>query len=143
MVPVHMDEGELTETELTAIHRVELGLEWLHRAHGALVAFHHKTGHAMDHLATAEELFRESGHDELADRLRDEMLPRGVVPREDGGPGRWTYELLEAFEEDLYADTRTFEVEAREAVTDGLRHAAERRQQAEWRRRAAGGEANW
>jgi hypothetical protein len=133
-----MDEGELTETELTAIHRVELGLEWLHRAHGALVAFHHKTGHAMDHLASAEELFRESGHDELADRLRDEMLPRGVVPREDGGPGRWTYELLEAFEEDLYADARTFEAAARRAVTDGRRHAAERRQQTEWRRRAAG-----
>jgi hypothetical protein len=132
-----MDDGDLTETELTAIHRVELGLEWLHRAHGALVAFHHKTGHAMDHLATAEELFRESGHDELADRLRDELLPRGVVPRANG-PGKWTYEVLEAFEEGLYADARTFETAARRAVTDGHRHAAERRQQAEWRRRAAG-----
>jgi hypothetical protein len=133
-------ERELTETERTAIHRVELGLEWLHRAHGALVAFHHKTGHAMDHLAAAEELFRETGHDELADRLRDELLPRGVVPRDDG-PGRWTYELLEAFEEDLYADARTFEAAARGTVTDGRRHAAERRQQAEWRRRAAGVDA--
>jgi len=137
-----MDDSNLAETELAAIHRVELGIEWLHRAHGSLVAFHHKTGHAMDHLATAGELFREAGHDGLADRLRDDLLPRGVVPREQG-PGQWTYELLEAFEEDLYADARTFEVEAREAVTDGLRHAAERRQQAEWRRRAAGGEANW
>jgi hypothetical protein len=126
---------DLTETELEAIHRVELGLEWLHRAHGALVAFHHKTGHAMDHLAVAEELFRESGHDDLADRLRDELLPRGVVPREEGA-GRWTYEVLEAFEADLYADARTFEVAAREAVTDGVRHTAERRQQKEWRARA-------
>lgn len=132
---------ELTETELTAIHRVELGLEWLHRAHGALVAFHHKTGHAMDHLATAEELFRESGHNELADRLRDDLLPRGVVPREEG-PGQWTYELLEAFEEDLYADARTFEAAARRAVTDGQRHAAERRQQAEWRARVVDGDGD-
>jgi hypothetical protein len=142
MLPSRMDESSLTETELSAIHRVELGIEWLHRAHGQLVAFHHETGHAMDHLAAAEELFRESGHDGLADRLRDDLLPRGVVPREEG-PGRWTYELLEAFEADLYADARTFEAAARDAVTDGRRHAAERRQQAEWRARAADGEANW
>jgi hypothetical protein len=90
----------LTETELAAIHRVELGIERLHRAHGSLVAFHHRTGHAMDPPATAEEPFREAGHDGLADRLRNDLLPRGVVPREDG-PGRWTDELLEAFEEDL------------------------------------------
>jgi len=133
---------DLTETELAAIHRVELGVERLYRARGSLVAFHHTTGHAMDHPATAEEPFREAGRDGLADRLRNDLLPRGVVPREDG-PGRWTDELLEAFEEDLYADVRTFEAEAREAVTGGLRHAAERRQQTEWRRRAAGVEANW
>ncbi|MFT4904692.1 MAG: hypothetical protein ACI8UR_001254 [Natronomonas sp.] len=130
-----MAEPNLTDTELDAIHRVELGLEWLHRAHGALVAFHHKTGHAMDHLAAAEELFREAGHERLANRLRDELLPRGVVPREDG-PGRWTYEVLEAFEADLYADAREFEVEAREAVAGGVRHAAERRQQEAWRDRS-------
>lgn len=130
-----MGEQQLTETELAAIHRVELGLEWLHRAHGALVAFHHKTGHAMDHLAEAEELLAEAGHDELADTLRRELLPRGVVPRENG-PGRWTYEVLEAFEADLYADAREFEATAREAVTGGVRHAAERRQQERWRSRA-------
>jgi hypothetical protein len=130
-----MDEPNLTETELHAIHSVELGLEWLHRAHGALVACHHKTGHAMDHLAAAEEAFREAGHDDLADTLRDELLPRGVVPREDG-PGQWTYEVLEAFETELYADARAFEGEARASVTDGARHAAERRQQERWRSRA-------
>jgi hypothetical protein len=130
-----MGEPNLTETELHAIHSVELGLEWLHRAHGALVAFHHKTGHAMDHLAAAEEAFREAGHDDLADTLRDELLPRGVVPREDG-PGQWTYEVLEAFETELYADARAFEGEARASVTDGVRHAAERRQQERWRSRA-------
>jgi hypothetical protein len=130
-----MSSQNLTEAELEAAHRIDLGLEWLHRAHGALVAFHHKTGHAMDHLATAEDLLREAGHQELADRLRDDLLPRGVVPRDDG-PGQWTYEVLEAFEAGLYADARTFEIDAREAVTDGVRHAAERRQQEEWRSRA-------
>lgn len=130
-----MESTDLSETELTAIHRVELGLEWLHRAHGSLVAFHHNTGHAMDHLAAAEELFRESGHDGLADSLRDELLPMGVVPGEDG-VGRWTYEVLEAFEAGLYADAREFEIAARESVTGGVRHAAERRQQSEWRERA-------
>lgn len=126
---------ELTEAELDAVHLVEVGTEWLHRAHGSLVSFHHKTGRAMDHLAAAEELFRQAGRDDLADRLRDELLPRGVVPREEG-PGRWTYEVLEVYEAGLYADAREFEVAVREAMTDGVRHAAERRQQAAWRSRA-------
>lgn len=131
-----MKEPNLSDAEREAIHRIELGTEWFHRAHGALVAFHHKTGHAMDHLATAEVLFREAGHDDLADTLRDELLPKGVVPDDDDGPGRWTYEVLEAFEAGLYADAREFELVARGRVTDGVRHAAERRQQREWRERA-------
>lgn len=136
-----MDGLDLADDELDAIHQVELGLEWLHRAHGALVAFHHKTGHAMDHLATAEELLRAAGNDELADRLRDDVLPSGVVPRQDG-PGLWTYEVLEAFEAGVYADVREFEIEARDAVTDGVRHANERRQEAEWRARSRGSRHN-
>ena len=52
MLPLHMDGPEPTETGLTAIHRVELGIEWLHRGHGALVAFHHGTDRAMNRPVT-------------------------------------------------------------------------------------------
>jgi hypothetical protein len=125
-----VDERELSESERSALHQVELGIEWLHRAHGALVEFHHNTGHAMDHFAQAEELFRESGNETIADALRDEHLPSGVV---DGD--RWSYDLLEDFDEGFLCEMVDFEESARQSVSGGRRHVAERTQEREWKRR--------
>jgi hypothetical protein len=133
------DNSELTEREREALHEVELGVEHLHRAHGHLVSFHHSTGRAMDHLSAAEDMLREAGHDALADRLRDEHLPRGVVPPCDGDEataGRWSYDILEKFQETFLDDVVAFGDRVSEHVADGRRHVAERRQEAEWKRRA-------
>lgn len=124
------ESSELSDAERSALHEVELGIEWLHRAHGALIEFHHNTGHAMDHFARAEELFRESGATELADALRDEHLPRGVV---DGD--RWSYDLLEDFQEGFLPEMVEFETEARRLISDGRRHVTERAQERDWKRR--------
>ena len=122
---------DLSDAETEALHHVELGVEWLRRAHGDLLAFHHEIGHAMDHLAEAEVDLREAGRTELADALRDEFLPRGVLD-----DGRWSYEVLESYEEAFMAPLCGFEEEARERIADGHRHVAERRQEREWKRRA-------
>jgi len=122
--------ADLTDEEITALHEVELGVEWLHRAHGHLVQFHHATGHAMDHLAEAEEALREAGYDELADRLRDDLLPRGVVG------DTWSYGVLEAFQDEPMAAVESFGADARDEVADGERHVAERRQEREWKGRS-------
>lgn len=121
---------ELSEAEREALHSVEVGLEWLRRAHGNLVEFHHKTGHAMDQLATAERQLRDCGHEELAEALRREHLPQGAID------DRWTYALVEEFEAGMLADIAGFERRAREAIADGHRHVAERHQERSWRRRA-------
>jgi hypothetical protein len=124
------DAPPVAEETAEALHRVELGLEWLHRAHGHLVAFHHNTGHAMDHFAAAEQRLRETGHDALADEIRDEFLPRGVV--ED----TWSYAVLESFQDDLLDDAAAFEARARDDLSDGRRHVAERAQERRWKGRA-------
>ncbi len=121
--------GDLSESEIEALHEVELGLEWLHRAHGSLVEFHHATGHAMDHLADAEATLRASGYDELADRLREELLPTGVFNQ------TWSYDVVETFQDGCLADVTAFESDVRETVSDGRRHVAERRQEREWKGR--------
>ncbi len=123
--------SDLSEAECEALHSIELGVEWLHRAHGNLVEFHHKTGHAMDHFATAEEQLRACGHTALADALRDEYLPRGVIDED-----RWSYDVLEGYQAGFLADLTAFEEQARDVVADGRRHVAERRQEREWKRRA-------
>ncbi len=121
--------GDLSESEIEALHEVELGLEWLHRAHGSLVEFHHATGHAMDHLADAEATLRASGYDKLADRLREELLPTGVFDQ------TWSYDVVETFQDGCLADVTAFESDVRETVSDGRRHVAERRQEREWKGR--------
>jgi hypothetical protein len=135
---MHRDENagdpELTETEVEALHEVELGVENLHRAHGHLVSFHHATGRAMDHLADAERLLRAAGHHEYADALRDEHLPLGVVSGRDGG--RWSYDLLEDFQERFLAGVVEFGEAIHGELAGGLRHVAERRQEREWQARA-------
>jgi len=131
-----MSEGkEVTElpdrTERTALHRLTLGVEWLQRAHGNLLAFHHSTGHAMDHVAEAETLLRKAGHDDLADAIRDEYLPRGVI---DGD--RWSYSVVEEFEDGMLSDLQAFDAAVRADLADGQRHVAERVQEQAWKERA-------
>jgi len=129
--------SELSETEQEALHSVELGLEWLHRAHGDLVGFHHKTGHAMDHLAEAETKLRDCGHTVLADALRDDYLPRGVIDDD-----RWSYDVLETYQEEFLSALTVFEEDARESVADGKRHVTERQQEREWKARARDGDGD-
>jgi hypothetical protein len=125
------DDLDLSEAERTAMHEVELATEWVHRAHGHLLAFHHAVGHGMDHLAAAEPALREAGYADLADAVRDDLLPRGVTDDD-----RWSYDLVEAFQAAFLADVTGFERRARRRVADGERHVVERAQEARWRGRA-------
>lgn len=129
------DQPELTDRERTAIHELELGVEWFERAHGNLLAFHHATGHGMDHLREAETRLRACGHGSLADRLRDEFLPRGVIDDD-----RWSYDVLETFEALILNDVRTLRTDALADLTDGQRHVAERAQERRWKERARDGD---
>jgi hypothetical protein len=121
----------LTDAELEALHEVELGLEWLQRAQGCLLEFHHATGHGMDHLDDAERLLRAGGYDELADAIRTQLLPHGVV---DGD--RWSYDVLEDFQGTMLAETAALEARVREELADGRRHVPERRQERRWKEQA-------
>ncbi len=120
-------ERSLSETELEALHEVELGLEWLQRAQGSLLEFHHATGHGMDHLEDGAALLEESGHHELAGAVRTEALPQGVVD------DRWSYDVVESFQSTLLTTVVTLEARVRDELSDGARHVAERKQERTWK----------
>ncbi|WP_460921487.1 hypothetical protein [Salinarchaeum chitinilyticum] len=124
-------DGDTDDETVAALHEVELGCEWLQRANGHLLQFHHATGHGMDHLAAAEEHLREAGHTELADVIRDELLPGGVVDDD-----RWSYDLVESFQQGLLGDVEGFEQRSRDELADGDRHVAERQQERRWKERS-------
>ncbi|MFC7097291.1 hypothetical protein [Halobaculum marinum] len=124
---------ELTDDEERALHLLQLGIEHAYRAYADLLGCHHRTGHAMDRFAEAEQLLREAGHDGYADEIRDRLLPLGAV--ED----RWTYELVTEFRHGLVDELEAFETTVRDDLAGGLDHVSERAQQRAWRERARSG----
>ncbi|WP_435063365.1 hypothetical protein [Halobaculum sp. EA56] len=121
---------DLSGDEREALHALQLGIEHAYRAYADLLGCHHRTGHAMDRFARAEELLRTAGHDDYADDIRDRLLPAGVVD------DRWTYELVTAYRHDFLRELDAFESAVREDLADGVDHVSERAQQRAWRRRA-------
>lgn len=125
-------ELDVTETERQALHDFQVGLEYVYRGYGSLLDFHHHLGHAMDRFRTAEDRLRAAGHEDLADELRDEHLPAGIVD------DKWSYEVVAAFRRDLLQRITEYEANVREELADGEHHVTERIQQREWRDRADG-----
>jgi len=128
-VTTDQDDLDLTDDEAAALHDLQLGIEYVHRAYGSLLEWHHNLGHAMDRMADAEADLRKAGHIRWADELRDEHIPAGAID------DRWTYELVEAFQQDFFNDVVAFEEAVREDVADGVGHVTEQQQQRRVRKR--------
>lgn len=114
-----VEAADLSDAECEAIHEVERGTEWIHRAHGLLVAFHHAVGHAMDHFEAAEDALAEE-HADLAARLDEEVLPAGLTD-----DGYLSYQLVSEFETDFLATVEDVTEEARDELVDGERYVVE------------------
>ncbi|AEH38157.1 hypothetical protein [Halopiger xanaduensis] len=125
-----LEELDLSDAEEAALHDLQLGIEHVHRAYGTLLEFHHQLGHAMDRMSDAEDALREAGHEEWADRLRDDHLPAGAIS------DQWTYELVEEFSTEFLEEVDEFEGSVREELADGIDHVTERRQKRALRERA-------
>jgi hypothetical protein len=61
----------------------------------------------------------ECGASELAERLRTDLVGRNVLP------GRWTYQVIEEFDEGYWEVFRAHEEAVRDALTGGRRHVFE------------------
>ena len=100
--------GTLTDAMETAI-----------RARGHYYAFHQLTGRADHRLDDAVELFRQAGHHDLADRIATELIGRNVIP------GRWTFRIIEDYDDHYYGPYAELEKLARDQLTGGKRHLNE------------------
>jgi len=122
---------DLAAPEREALHELQLGIEHLHRGYGALLTWHHRVGHAMDHFEIARQCLEEGGHADHATALRDDVLPAGTVGDD------WSYEVIEAFREGFLAEVNAVEGAIRADLADGETHVTERRPQREWRGRTS------
>jgi hypothetical protein len=94
-------------------------LEQVERARGALFDAHQLIGGADGALDPVEKALRDSDLADLADELRQELVGLDVLE------GRWTYQVVEEFDDGYYAAWQAWERRIREATVAGRRHVAE------------------
>lgn len=117
--PPHRRPEGVDDATVEAVGKVSEALEWLERARGRLFDFHQMMGHVDFQMGDAVDLLREAGHGELADRLDREVVGRNVLD------GRWTFQIIEEFEDVYYGPVRRLEQEIRDTLMDGRRHVFE------------------
>jgi hypothetical protein len=115
----HRRPEGVDDDTIEAVGRLSEALETIERARGHLYTFHQLLGNADLTLGDAAERFEDAGHTDFADRLRDEMVGRNVLR------GRWTFQLVEEFDDGYHADITRFDREARDRFTQGVRHVFE------------------
>ena len=101
--PEHQRPDGVSDETVQALGKLSEALEAVEVARGALYQFHRLSGTADLTAGEAVDLFREAGHTAIADRIERELVGRNVLP------GRWTFQVVEAYDDDYYATFRRLE----------------------------------
>jgi hypothetical protein len=109
----------VTDATVEAVGLVSEALEYVERARGALYSFHQLLGGADLKLGEACDHLREAGHGEVADRLELEVVGRNVLN------GRWTFQIVEEFDDGYWSVFREHERRVRTELQGGQRHVFE------------------
>jgi hypothetical protein len=104
---------------VTAVGALSEAFERIERARGALYTFHQLTGGADAMLDDVAAGLRAQGHPALADRIETELVGLNTIA------GRWTFQIVEEFDDGYYATWRDVERAVREATMAGRRHVLE------------------
>lgn len=118
-LPEHTRPEGTTDATIEALGKYSEALEVIEDARGSLYRFHRLTGKADLAIGEAVELFRKAGHDGIADRIEREIIGRNVLE------GRWTFQVLEEYDDGYYAAVKASERAAHEELVGGRRHIFE------------------
>jgi hypothetical protein len=123
----------MVDPALEAAGKLGEAFEYIERARGRLYDFHQLVGAADGRLDEVLELLSEAGEHDLADRIRREVLGRDVLA------GRWTFQVVEEFDDGFYAAWAGATSAVRLELCNGERHALEAQMKVQRQRKAAGG----
>ncbi len=115
----HQRPPGLDDATVEALGKLSEALEVVEHARGLLYGFHRLTGTADLALGEAVELLRRAGADTLADDIEREIVGRNVLS------GRWTFQIVEDYDDHYYAEFKAFEKQARDTLVEGRRHLFE------------------
>ena len=115
----HQVPEGVTDATVEALGSLSAAVEVIEHARGLLYGFHRLTGMADLNLGEAVEQLRKAGHTDLADRIDTELVGRNVIA------GRWTFQVVEDYDEGYYALAKELERTARDELVQGRKHLFE------------------
>jgi hypothetical protein len=115
----HTRPDGVDDLTVEALGNISEALEAVEIARGHLYAFHRLSGTADLTLGKGVAQLREGGHTELADRIESELVGRNVLQ------GRWTFQIVEEYDDGYYATFRQLDQAARDELVGGRRHLYE------------------
>ena len=123
----HERPPHLGDASVEALGKLSEALEAVEEARGRLYGFHRLTGTADLALGDAVDLLRSAGHHELADDIARDLVGRNVLY------GRWTFQIVEEYDDNYYRTFRSLEERARATLAGGRRHLYESEMKADRR----------
>lgn len=115
----HRRPGGVSDATVEALGKLSEALEVVEDARGSMYRWHRLTGQADLALGEAIDALRAAGHGELADELAGELQGRNVIL------GRWTFQIVEDFDDGYWTAFRELEQRARRRLVGGRRHLFE------------------
>ena len=104
----HTRPDGVDDATVEALGTISEALEAMEVARGHLYAFHRMSGTADLTLGKGVDQLRDAGHTELADLLERELVGRNVLQ------GRWTFQIVEEYDDGYHATFRELEQRCRE-----------------------------
>jgi hypothetical protein len=115
----HVRPSGLSDDTVAGLGKLTEALETVERVRGHLYSLHQLTGKADFLLDDAVALLRSAGQDEIADRITTELVGHNVIA------GRWTFQIVEEYDDGYYELFRQLERLARDTLAGGRRHLYE------------------
>lgn len=115
----HRRPAGVADDTVVAVGKLAEALEVVERARGALYDFHQLIGQADSMLDEAVVRLMAAGHPEMADLVVKDLIGRNVIE------GRWTFQIVEDFDDSYWALFRHVERNVRNRLLDGRRHVLE------------------
>ena len=116
--PHRRPEG-VDDATVEAVGKMTEALECVERVRGHLFELHQLSGHADLAFGEAADLLEKAGHTALADEVRQEVVGLNTFP------GRWSFQLVEEYDDAYYATVRAAEKRVRDELLQGRRHVFE------------------
>jgi len=116
---VHARPADSNDATVTAVGKISAAFEVVENARGMLYAFHRMSGEADLALQDGLTALREAGHVDLADQVAEVLVGRDVVR------DMWTFQIVEAYDEQYWQVFQAVDREVRERLSGGEPHVFE------------------